>query len=72
MSELYKTLASWSSDTISGTQAIESIQDIWELMRAEDYASERGRLAADATVVAASHSEFVYTHSGIDQLLMIF
>ncbi|KAK7048145.1 SET domain-containing protein 5 [Favolaschia claudopus] len=53
----YVHFASWGSGTISGVEAISTINKIWSLEEEEGYWSERGRLAADAAWIAASHSD---------------
>lgn len=57
MASLYTRFSSWGTGGISGREAIEIANQIWEIGEEEGYWSERGRLAADATWVAASHSE---------------
>ncbi|KAH8921772.1 hypothetical protein BT69DRAFT_1243872 [Atractiella rhizophila] len=51
-------LGSWISDSISGKDAISLIEGIVELMHKEDINYELGQLYADATRVAASHSDY--------------
>ncbi|KAJ7288577.1 hypothetical protein C8J57DRAFT_1430632 [Mycena rebaudengoi] len=48
ISEHYRHFATWGSSSIGG---------IWKLEDKEGYWSERGRLAADAAWIAASHSD---------------
>lgn len=57
----YERFASWGQGQISGTDAIAQVRKIWRLEDEEGYWSERGSLAADATLVAASHSECVFS-----------
>jgi hypothetical protein len=59
MTELYGKLASWAHGSITGKQAIHLIHQIWAIGTEEGYWSERGQLAADATLVAVAHSEYV-------------
>ncbi|KAF8967087.1 hypothetical protein BDZ97DRAFT_1656788, partial [Flammula alnicola] len=56
ISALYEAYATWGSK-IDGVEAINHIRKIWQLEDEEGYWSERGQLAADATWVAAAHSE---------------
>jgi len=57
ISVLYDKFASWANEKVDGVEAINCIRKIWEIEEEEGYWSERGQLAADATWVAASHSE---------------
>jgi hypothetical protein len=57
ISEHYRHFATWGSSSIGGVEAIATINKIWKLEDKEGYWSERGRLAADAAWIAASHSE---------------
>jgi len=58
MAEHHRALQTgWADGTISGADAIRHIRAIWALGEEEGYWSERGRLAADAVVVAASHAD---------------
>lgn len=59
MTEMYEKLASWAHGGITGKQAIHLINQIWAVGSEEGYWSERGQLAADATLVAVAHSEYV-------------
>lgn len=59
MNDLYKRLRTWGSGTIDGREAIRIVKQIWTIGEEEGYASERGRLAADALLVAAAHAEYV-------------
>ena len=59
MTELLEKLARWGHANIDGEEAIEVVRKIWDVGEREGYWSERGRLAADATWVAAGHSESV-------------
>ncbi|KAH8818897.1 hypothetical protein DL96DRAFT_1715173 [Flagelloscypha sp. PMI_526] len=54
---LYSNFSSWGWKGISGSEAIENVRKIWELEDVEGYWSERGRLAADAVYVAATHGD---------------
>ncbi|KAH9969623.1 hypothetical protein BC827DRAFT_1120253, partial [Russula dissimulans] len=57
MSDLYKHLSLWGHGTIDGQEAIQIVKQIWAVGGEEGYTSERGRLAADAMIVAAAHSD---------------
>lgn len=57
MSNLYDRLGTWGQKVIDGSDAIRLIERIWGIGNKEGYTSERGRLAADAALVAAAHSE---------------
>ena len=57
ISRLYGELATWGRGKITGAEALTLIRKIWRLEDEEGYWSERGQLAADAALVAASHSE---------------
>lgn len=59
MSDLYQHLATWGRSAINGREATRLVKRIWAIGEEEGYTSERGRLAADATLVAAAHSEYV-------------
>ena len=59
MTELHEKLARWGHAYLDGDEAIEVVRKIWDVGEEEGYWSERGRLAADATWVAAGHSESV-------------
>jgi len=61
MTELLEKLARWGHANIDGEEAIEVVRKIWDVGEREGYWSERGRLAADATWVAAGHSDAVAT-----------
>ncbi|KAF9454826.1 SET domain-containing protein [Macrolepiota fuliginosa MF-IS2] len=61
ISEAYEEFAKWGEGRISGPEAIAQARKIWGLENGEGYWSERGRLAADATWVAASHSDAAAT-----------
>jgi len=61
MASLYTRFSSWGTGSISGREAIEIANQIWEIGEEERYWSERGRLAADAALVAASHSDYEAT-----------
>ncbi|KAI0269858.1 hypothetical protein BC834DRAFT_1014364 [Gloeopeniophorella convolvens] len=57
MGDLQKRFSTWGHGAIDGREAIRIAKRIWSLGDAEGYTSERGRLAADATLVAAAHSD---------------
>ncbi len=57
MSNLYDRLSTWGQRVIDGRDAIRLVERIWAIGEEEGYTSERGRLAADAALVAAAHSE---------------
>ncbi len=57
MSDLYKRLSTWGHGAIDGQEAIRLVKRIWAIGEEERYTSERGRLAADAMLVAAAHAE---------------
>lgn len=59
MSDLYNRLSTWGQGIIDGREAIRIVKRIWDIGEEEGYTSERGRLAADAVLVAAAHSEYV-------------
>jgi hypothetical protein len=59
MSDLYERLSMWGHGAIDGQEAIRFVKRIWAIGEEEGYTSERGRLAADAVLVAAAHSEYV-------------
>jgi len=61
MTELSEKLARWRYANIDGDEAIEVVRKIWDVREREGYWSERGQLAADATWVAAGHSDAVAT-----------
>ncbi|KAF9485877.1 hypothetical protein BDN70DRAFT_970007, partial [Pholiota conissans] len=63
ISALYDAFATWGSNQIEGPEAIEHIRKIWELEDQEGYWSERGQLAADATWIAAAHSDAISTQA---------
>lgn len=65
MSDLYRRLSAWGHGAIDGREAIRLVKQIWEIGEEEGYTSERGRLAADAVLVAAAHSEYVSRTSGV-------
>ncbi|KAH9969622.1 hypothetical protein BC827DRAFT_1161441, partial [Russula dissimulans] len=56
MSDLYKRLSTWGRGTIDGQEAIRLVKRIWTIGEEEGYTSKRGRLAADAMIVASAHS----------------
>ena len=57
MQNMQNELAEWAQGKIEGDQAIKLINEIWWVGSLEGYWSQRGQLAADAVVVALSHSE---------------
>lgn len=57
MSYLYDRLGTWGQRAIDGREAIRLVERIWAVGEEEGYTSERGRLAADAALVAAAHSD---------------
>lgn len=57
MQNMHNELAQWAQGRIEGEKAIKLINEIWWVGSLEGYWSQRGRLAADAVVVALSHSE---------------
>lgn len=57
MTSLYHKFKTWGHGDIDGREAISAVNEIWSLGTQEGYWSERGRLAADAAFVAASHSK---------------
>ena len=57
MNDLYKRLRTWGSGAIDGREAIRLVKRIWAIGEEEGYTSERGRLAADAMIVAVAHAE---------------
>lgn len=57
MRAAYQRFARWGEGGSDGREAIAEARRIWDLGGKERYWSERGRLAADATWVAAAHSE---------------
>ena len=61
MSDLYRRLGTWGRGTIDGQEAIRIVKRIWTVGEEEGYTSKRGRLAADAMIVASAHSEYVYS-----------
>jgi len=65
MNDLYNRLGTWGQGSIDGQEAIRIVKRIWDIGEEEGYTSERGRLAADAVLVAAAHSEYVPRTSGV-------
>jgi hypothetical protein len=65
MDDLYKRLSTWGHGAIDGREAIRVVKRIWAVGEEEGYTSERGRLAADAVLVAAAHAEYVPLTSGV-------
>ncbi|SRR6266478_3534790 len=59
MNDLYRRLSRWGHGAIDGSEAIRLVKRIWAVGEEEGYTSERGRLAADAMLVAAAHAEYV-------------
>jgi hypothetical protein len=57
MSDLYGRLAMWGQGAVEGPEAIRVVKRIWDVGEEEGYTSERGRLAADAALIAIAHSE---------------
>ncbi|KAJ7465322.1 hypothetical protein FB451DRAFT_1352778 [Mycena latifolia] len=57
ISHYYAQLSTWGTNAITGAEAISTINKIWKLEDEEGYWSERGRLAADGTWIAAAHSD---------------
>jgi hypothetical protein len=59
MNDLYRRLRTWGRGAIDGQEAIRLVKRIWAIGEEEGYTSERGRLAADAMLVAVAHAEYV-------------
>ena len=57
MASLYTRFSSWGTGQLTGKEAIDTAREIWLTGEEEGYWSERGQLAADASLVAAAHSE---------------
>lgn len=57
MRDMQNELAGWAQGKIEGDKAIDLINEIWWVGSLEGYWSQRGRLAADAVMVALAHSE---------------
>lgn len=57
MSNLYDHLRTWEQKVIDGRDGIRLVEQIWAVGEEEGYTGERGRLAADAALIAAAHSE---------------
>ena len=57
MQNMQNELAAWAQGQIDGEKAIHLINEIWWVGSLEKYWSQRGRLAADAVMVALAHSE---------------
>ncbi|KAI0284005.1 hypothetical protein BGY98DRAFT_1093641 [Russula aff. rugulosa BPL654] len=57
MDDLYNRLGTWGHGAIDGQEAIRLVKRIWSIGEEEGYTSERGRLAADAMVVAVAHAD---------------
>jgi hypothetical protein len=47
----------WGQGAVEGPEAIRVVKRIWDVGEEEGYMSERGRLAADAALIAIAHSE---------------
>ncbi|KAI0314012.1 hypothetical protein OF83DRAFT_1064497 [Amylostereum chailletii] len=54
MAALYRQFSSWKNGAVTSNEAVEIARKIWRLGEEEGYHSERGRLAADAALVAAA------------------
>lgn len=57
MSDLRAHLATWGEGSIPGKEVTKAARQIWSIGEEEGYWSERGSLAADASWVAAAHSD---------------
>ncbi|KAJ7644357.1 hypothetical protein FB45DRAFT_721193, partial [Roridomyces roridus] len=57
ISQLYDRFSTWPRGAINGVEAIQIVNEIWKLQELEGYWSARGRLAADATLIAIAHSD---------------
>ena len=57
MQNMQIELSGWAQGMIEGKKAIDLISEIWWVGSLEGYWSQRGRLAADAVMVALAHSE---------------
>lgn len=57
MQNMQNELSAWAQGKIEGDKAISLINEIWWVGSLEKYWSQRGRLAADAAMVALAHSE---------------
>jgi len=57
LSQLKARFSTWGTGTISGGEAGDLAREMWAVGEEEGYFSERGQLAADATHVAAAHSD---------------
>ncbi|KAJ7070024.1 hypothetical protein C8F01DRAFT_976975, partial [Mycena amicta] len=57
IADYYRHFGTWGNGAISGVEAVDTINKIWQLEDEEGYWSERGRLAADAAWIAAAHSD---------------
>ena len=66
-------LSAWAQGKIEGEKAIDLINEIWWVGSLEGYWSQRGRLAADAAMVALAHSEWVFCLClfGLDLILVM-
>lgn len=60
MQNIQNELSAWAQGKIEGEKAIDLINEIWWVGSLERYWSQRGRLAADAVMVALAHSEWVF------------
>ena len=57
MQNMQNELSLWAHGKVEGDKAIGLINEIWWVGSLEGYWSQRGRLAADAVIVALAHSE---------------
>jgi len=57
ISNLYDRLSTWEQRMIDGREGIRLAGQIWAVGKEEGYTSGRGRLAADAALIAAAHSD---------------
>jgi len=57
MQNMQNELSAWAQGRIEGDKAINLINEIWWVGSLEGYWSQRGRLAADAVMVALAHSD---------------
>jgi len=55
MNHLYQRLGTWGNVTIDGQEAIRLVKQIWTVGDEEGYTAKRGRLAADAMIIASAH-----------------
>ncbi|KAF8574326.1 hypothetical protein K439DRAFT_1654504 [Ramaria rubella] len=66
MSTSHGKFATWGNNEITGLEALNLVRQIWRTGEEEGYWSERGQLAADATHVAAAHSDEPATREWAD------